>query len=577
MKKSAKTRFLPGNMKMMHLLKSRKHADTCKPALQKRPSLFKQHNIKTVLGLDIGNNALKAVKIIKKNNEVTVVDFDIIEYPAALPNTKLLESHHIRDAIKIFLSKHTFSKKTDVVVSVPGQLALSRFSTIPLVSKKQLKSLVSFEAQQQIPFDLKDVVWDYHRLSGRTPNEEGIEIGFFASKRETLDSIINNISFPEFNLTGILSSPLAIYNLVLFDQHVEGPTIIVNREEENTDLIIIDHAHFWLRTIPLHEVNADFVKEIQRSMEYYKSLSKSTDTVHFEKLLFVGNKSNDPLLQKTIQDNFTYKVELLNTLNNIRISRTVDQALFSGNCASLSVALGLAIQGIGLGKTAINLLPKERILAAQIAKMKPYAVVALGCFALLIAIQYIGLRTHISKLNNARNYHQAMLQNVKNLENTYKNADKIFNEKKSELEFISSIDPARFFWIESTEKLLASIPDNVSINSLQSSWIDPDALNIGEGKAKKNQKDSIVKKCLLMGIRGESREPGIRYIEEHVLQPIKNLTLSGQKITAFKNVELVPNSCHQVYSEAEATECISFEIRWLVKSQEEIIAESEKM
>ncbi|MCR4292752.1 MAG: pilus assembly protein PilM, partial [Candidatus Kuenenia sp.] len=405
---------------MMHLLKLRKHADTCKPALQKRPSLFKQRNIKTVLGLDIGDNALKAVKISRKNNEVTVVDFDIIEYPAALPNTKLLESHYIRDAIKTFLSKHAFSKKTDVVVSVPGQLALSRFSTIPFVSKKQLKRLVHFEAQQQIPFDLEDVVWDYHQLSGRTPNEEGIEIGFFASKRETLNSIINNISFPEFNLTSILISPLAIYNLVLFDQHVKGPTIIVNREEENTDLIIIDDAHFWVRTIPLHEVNADFVKEIQRSMEYYKSLRKSTDSVHFEKLLLVGNKSNDPLLQKTIQDNFTYKVELLNTLNNIRISPTVDHALFSGNCASLSVALGLALQGAGLGKTAINLLPKERILAAQIAKMKPYAVAALGCFALLVAIQYVGLRSHISKLNNARNYHQAILQNVKNLENTYK-------------------------------------------------------------------------------------------------------------------------------------------------------------
>ncbi|MCF6149510.1 MAG: pilus assembly protein PilM [Candidatus Kuenenia sp.] len=563
---------------MINFPKLRKNPGTRKPVSQRRPSVFQQRNIKTVWGLDIGDNALKAVKITRKNNDVIVDDVDIIEYPAPLSSTKLLESHHVRNTIQTFLSKHAFNKKIDIVASVPGQLAMSRFSTIPPVNKRQLRNLVNYEAQQQIPFELKDVVWDYHQLSGRVPSEEGIEIGFFASKRETLHSIINNISFREFNLTALLTSPLAIYNLVLFDQQVEGPTIIVHIEEENTDLIIIDHSHFWLRTIPLREVNADFVKEIQRSMEYYKSLSKDTDTVHFEKLLLIGNKFNDPLMQNTIKDNFAYKVEVLNTLNNIRISGNIDHAFFSGNCVSLSVALGLALQGVGLGKTAVNLLPKELVRAAQVSKIKPYAIAGLGCFALLIVAQYFGLRFHISKLNNAHNYHQAILQNVKNLESTYKKTEKTFNEKKSELELISSIDSSRFFWIEAIEKLLESIPGNVSINSLQSSWIDPDTLNINEGKAKKNQKDdNTAKKCLFIGIKGESREPGIRFIEENVLQPIKELTLFGQKVAAFKNVELVPNSCRQVYSEADTTECISFEIRWIVKSQEEIIAESEKI
>jgi len=563
---------------MITFPKLRKNPHTCKSVSQKRQSVFKQCGIKTAWGLDIGDNALKAVKITRKNNEIIVEDIDIIEYPAPLSNTKLLESHHIRNTIQTFLSKHTFNKKVDVVVSIPGQLAMSRFSTIPPVKKRQLRNLVNYEAQQQIPFDLKDIVWDYHQLSGRVPNEEGTEIGFFASKRETLHSIVSNISFPEFNLASLLTSPLAIYNLVLFDQQIEGTTIIINMEEENTDLIIIDRSHFWLRTIPLREINADFVREIQRSMEYYKSLSKDTDTVHFEKFLLIGNKFNDPLMQQTIKDNFAYKVETLNTLNNIKISGNVDHTFFTNNRISLNVALGLALQGIGLGKTTVNLLPKELLRTAQIAKLKPYAVATLGCFALLIAIQHFGLRFHISKLNNTRNHHQTILQNAKNLESQYKKAEKFFNEKKSELELISSIDSSRFFWIELIEKLLTIIPDNVSINSLQSSWIDPDTLNVKEikGSSIKDRKDDTVTKFLLISIKGESREPSIRFIEEHVLQPIKNTTLFDQKVAAFKNAELVPNSCRQIFSEDNATECIGFEIRWFVKSQEEIIAESEK-
>ena len=73
-----------------------------------------------------------------------------------------------------------------------------------------------------------------------------------------------------------------------------------------------------------------------------------------------------------------------------------------------------------------------------------------------------------------------------------------------------------------------------------------------------------------MGIKGESKEPSMRFIEERILKPIQNLTVFDQKVPAFKNVEIVPGSSRQVDHKNGGESYISFEIRWIVKSRDEI-------
>ena len=80
-----------------------------------------------------------------------------------------------------------------------------------------------------------------------------------------------------------------------------------------------------------------------------------------------------------------------------------------------------------------------------------------------------------------------------------------------------------------------------------------------------------------MGIKGESSEPRMGFIEENVLKPIQKLTLFDQRVPAFKNVEIVPGSCRQVDRKNGGEGCISFEIRWIVKSQDEIQSETQSL
>ncbi|OHB48467.1 MAG: hypothetical protein A2099_00870 [Planctomycetes bacterium GWF2_39_10] len=555
--------------------------------INKLSHAVKQFRTNTAWGLDIGGHALKAVKIMQTPNELFVEDMDIIEYPVIPLGVNFMQSQYISEAVHAFLSKHHIKKTDNILVSIPGHLILSRFTTIPPVDDKQLKDVVNYEVKQQIPFDSKDIVWDYYLLTERTPGMESLETGLFASKRISLDNILTNIGLLKPKLTTLQVSPLAIYNFTLFDRQVCDPTIIINIEAENTDLIIVDGMHFWIRSIPLFSVDADFVKEIQRSIEYYMSLSK--ETVHFKTILLMGHGFKDSHNINFITDNFKYEVKVLKTLNNLRLSDKVNPAYFNESLIDLGVALGLAIQGIGLCRVKTNLLPQELIKAVKISRKKPYAIAVLGCLALSLAIQYCGSRIQINALNNSSNYHQKVLQNIKELEKKYKNTESLAQTSKSALNLISSIDSSRFFWIESLDKLLSLIPNNVSITNIQTSWIDADTLKkevagkpTSQGFFQARKQGTSVKpgtynKILFMGIKGESKDPGISFIEEHILKPIQNLTLFDQKVPAFKDVEIVPGSCRQIEFKESKDGCISFEIRWIVKTQDEIQAETKSL
>ena len=186
---------------------------------------------------------------------------------------------------------------------------------------------------------------------------------------------MTNIVSLKPGLTALQVSPLAISNLIFFDRQVDGPSIIINTEAENTDIVIIDGLHLWLRSITLSAVDADLVKEIQRSMEYYKSLTK--EEVNFKDILLIGNKFKDTNNVKFIADNFTYTVKVLKTLNNLKLSDKINPDFLSENLVNMGVALGLALQGLGAGRININLLPLEQIKAAEISRKKPYAMATL--------------------------------------------------------------------------------------------------------------------------------------------------------------------------------------------------------
>ena len=79
-------------------------------------------------------------------------------------------------------------KGSRVAIGVPGQTGLVKFIKLPPVEKKRIPDIVKFEARQQIPFALEEVIWDWQEIGTEGEDEDfaQTEVGLFAMKRDQI-------------------------------------------------------------------------------------------------------------------------------------------------------------------------------------------------------------------------------------------------------------------------------------------------------------------------------------------------------------------------------------------------------
>src|SRR5271156_2383168 len=116
-----------------------------------------------VWGIDIGQCALKALRLEVIDDQVVATAFDYGEHPKILSQPDADADQLTREALEKFLERNSL-RGDQVLISVPGQSGLARFVKLPPVEEKKIADIVRFEAKQQIPFNLDEVVWDYQKL-----------------------------------------------------------------------------------------------------------------------------------------------------------------------------------------------------------------------------------------------------------------------------------------------------------------------------------------------------------------------------------------------------------------------------
>src|SRR5438093_6156663 len=172
-----------------------------------------------VWGIDLGQCALKAIRLETVNGEVAATAFDYIEHPKILSQPDADPDELTREALQQFLSRNSLRGDT-VVISVPGQSGLARFVKLPPVEEKKIADIVRFEAKQQIPFPLDEVVWDYQKLSAGVVTDGfalETEIGLFAMKRDMINRFLHHFQAVNVEVHIVQMAPLALCNYVAYD------------------------------------------------------------------------------------------------------------------------------------------------------------------------------------------------------------------------------------------------------------------------------------------------------------------------------------------------------------------------
>ena len=508
---------------------------------------------KSTWGLEIGDGGIKAVKASFREGKLFVEAIDRVDYSSRDGEIPLKKQELIEEAVGIFKKRNLINKSDKIIVSLSGKMILSRFFTLPPIKKSRIGDALKFELRKQVPFEPDEIAWDYQQFDDVGVVNKGVKIGLFATKKENIYDLLPGLAPIRVNLDAIQITPIAIYNLVHLISDSDEDVIVINVEQGNTDFIVVGRSKYWNRSIPISEVNMTLIREIQRSMGYYVSVSKGAKP---EILYLMGDVFEDDSKIKFVDENLESKVQFLDLLDNIRMANDfIHPTLTKKNIYGFETALGLALQGLGLGEIKINLLPDDYVKERQVSKRKVlvYAI-AIGIF-LSFFTQYIKDYLLWRPLSSSVDTVARTLNETKRLERAYKSIEKKVEAEEKKLHLWESMGHQGYFWIEAVNKIINTVPENVYLLSIESLWGIPEADKkertsskdfFGEKEVIASKSIDTSKEVLIIRIKGESYAPEVSYIEEKVKTPIANLTMSDQNIPAFSDVRLVQGSVHHI-------------------------------
>ena len=122
---------------------------------------------KSLVGLDIGSSAVKAVelKAAGKSYKVTAFGAEPIP-PDSIVDGAIIDGAAVADAIRRLFESRKIQTK-DVAASLSGNAVIVKKITLPVMTEAELAESIYWEAEQYIPFDIQDVNLDYQILDRR--------------------------------------------------------------------------------------------------------------------------------------------------------------------------------------------------------------------------------------------------------------------------------------------------------------------------------------------------------------------------------------------------------------------------
>jgi type IV pilus assembly protein PilM len=392
-------------------------------------------------GIDIGKCALKAVRCQASSEprKITADAFDYVEYPMLLTQPEADPVELVRAALAEFVGRNKL-KGTRVAISVPGQSGLSKFIKLPPIEAKKIPDIVKYEARQQIPFPLEQVVWDWQRLPGGM--EEGgfvmdAEVAVFAMKREQVFKALAPLTQAGVEVDIVQLSPIALANMVMFDQLPDPATVdpekppasivLVSMGVDSTDLVVTNGMRIWQRSMPIggsnftkalvqgmkltfakaehlkrNAVRAEdpktvfkvmrpvfeqFTAELQRSLNYFTG---SDRTATIGKVLLLGNATRLRGLSDFVAKQLQLDVGEFESYRGLEGAAVTSAPAFRENRLAFGTAYGLALQATGSAAIRSNLLPREIVVERLIEAKKPWAVGAAAGLLAAAAISFAG-------------------------------------------------------------------------------------------------------------------------------------------------------------------------------------------
>ncbi len=313
------------------------------------------------------------------------------------------------------------------VFALPGHQTLTKFVKTPEVDKTKRDKVIQFEAQQNIPYPLEEVVWDH-----LTVNDDGLdlEVMLAAVKLDVTEAFCRSVKEAGLSARSICPSALALFRAFKYNYpEVAEGVVVVNIGARSTNLLFIHGARFFVRTIALagNSVTQTIADEIKQDFSHAESLkvqvlsgrselpeaspSRATvlnashsfaarlhleitrSTVNYRRqsgaeqpacVYVTGGGSLVPDIVSILAEKLKIRVERFDALRNVDVSASAEGA--REHFAVLADLVGLATRLADKHEPEFTLLPPSITQALAFRKQQPFYVGAAALVAVALAL-----------------------------------------------------------------------------------------------------------------------------------------------------------------------------------------------
>src|SRR5881396_3440762 len=218
-------------------------------------------NTKSFLAVDFGAGSLKLAEFeVNEAGGLRLKQYGLKSLGAEGAQESTREAT-IQKALQAMLTEKGIKAKT-VNVCAPGFHVFSKFVKLPPVDANKVTQIIQYEAQQNVPFPLEEVVWDYQIL-GTTPTGE-LEVLLVAIKSDIVEGLFRTAEAAGTKLSLVDVSPAALANAFRYNYgDLEGCSMLLDIGAKTSNLLFFDKGSVYSRGINIgaNSITQDFAAE----------------------------------------------------------------------------------------------------------------------------------------------------------------------------------------------------------------------------------------------------------------------------------------------------------------------------
>ena len=356
----------------------------------------------------------------------------------------------ILHALQEVLAEKAITAK-NVNVCAPGFHVFSKFVKLPPVDSGKVEQIIQYEAQQNVPFPLSEVVWDYQIL-GSAPSGE-LEVLLVAIKAVIVEGLFRVVETAKLNLQLCDAAPAALCNAFRYNYgELEDCTMLLDIGAKTSSLLFFEKGKVFSRGINLgaNTITQDFANEAKLSFndaekikiaEGFVSLGGAYEepenphqaaiskiarqfmtklhiqinqTLQFyrgqhggsapQRLFLSGGASIMPYTAQFFAEKLSVPVEYFNPFRNVQISPEVNLEELARVAHSFGEVVGLGLRNMANCPVEMNLMPDSTLRWQSFNRKKPYLMASVF-FLLLVAfaVGYLFQKLAVNKELEVKN------------------------------------------------------------------------------------------------------------------------------------------------------------------------------